>query len=168
FSSLVSMATLPTYDDNRQPAESLSKDTMASANAADEEAPVFNGVKVLDVHSHIHDISMTDRTQAPRLAYQFWHDLWFIQGHGAAKPVPSPIAPGRHSDRPGNRDEDFQAVAASLAKYLEARKIDAQIISPHPLQFHGWMEDENQFKSWIGYQNDLAFKIVQARPDMFL
>src|SRR5262249_45333543 len=46
--------------------------------------------------------------------------------------------------------------------------IDAQIISPHPLQFHGWMEDEIQFKSWINYQNDLAFKIVQARPDVFV
>ena len=86
----------------------------------------------------------------------------------AAKPLPSPIAPGKHSDRLGNRDEDFQAVAAALAKYLEARKIDAQIISPHPLQFHGWLEDEIQFKSWITYQNDLAFKIVQARPDVFL
>ncbi|HZT07589.1 MAG TPA: amidohydrolase family protein [Chloroflexota bacterium] len=129
---------------------------------------MFNGVKVLDVHSHIHDIPMIDRSQAPRLSYQFWHDLWYIQGLGAAKPLPSPIAPGKHSDRPGNRDEDFQAVAAALAKYLEVRKIDAQIISPHPLQFHGWMEDDIQFKSWIAYQNDLAFKIVQAKPDVFL
>ena len=129
---------------------------------------MYNGLKVLDVHSHIHDIGMTDRTQAPRLAYQFWHDLFFIQGLGASKPVPSPIAPGKHSDRPGNRDEDFQAVANALAKYLEARKIDAQILSPHPLQFHGWMEDEILFQSWIGYQNDLAFKIVQARPDVFV
>ncbi len=129
---------------------------------------MYNGVKVLDVHSHIHDIPMTDRTQAPRLSYQFWHDLWFIQGLGASKPLPSPIAPGKHSDRPGNRDEDFQAVAAALVRYLEARRIDAQIISPHPLQFHGWMEDDIQFKSWIGYQNDLAFKIAQAQPDVLL
>jgi predicted TIM-barrel fold metal-dependent hydrolase len=129
---------------------------------------MFNGVKVLDVHSHIHDIPMADRTQAPRLAYQFWHDLYFIRGQGASKPVPSPIAPGKHSDQPGNRDEDFQAVANALAKYLEVRKIDAQIISPHPLQFHGWLDDDIVFQSWIGYQNDLAFKIVQARPDIFV
>jgi len=129
---------------------------------------MFNGVKILGVHSHIHDVTMTDRSQAPRLAYQFWHDLWFIQGLGAAKPVPSPIAPGKHSDRPGNRDEDFQAVAAALVKYLEARRIDAQIISPHPLQFHGWMEDDIQFQSWINYQNDLAFKIAQAQPNVLL
>ena len=36
---------------------------------------MYNGVKVLDVHSHIHDIPMTDRTKSPRLSYQFWHDL---------------------------------------------------------------------------------------------
>ncbi|HLY64110.1 MAG TPA: amidohydrolase family protein [Chloroflexota bacterium] len=129
---------------------------------------MFQDVKVLDVHSHIHDAPMADRTQPPRLTYQFWHDLWFIQGLGAAKPLPNPIAPGKHSDRPGNRDEDFQAVAETLAKYLQVRKVDAQIISPHPLQFHGWMEDDIQFRSWITYQNDLAFKIVQARPDVFL
>lgn len=129
---------------------------------------MYKGVKVLDVHSHIHDAPMADRSQPPRLSYQFWHDLWFIQGLGAAKPVPSPIAPGKHSDRLGNRDEDFQSVAETLAKYLAVRKVDAQIISPHPLQFHGWMEDDIQFKSWINYQNDLAFKIVQARPDVFL
>ena len=129
---------------------------------------MFNGVKVLDVHSHIHDTYMTDRTQSPRLAYPFWHDLFWIPGFAASKPIPSPIAPGKHSDQPGNRDEDFKAVAASLAKYLAARKIDAQIISPHPLQFHGWMEDEIQFKSWIAYQNDLAFKMTQAQPDVFL
>jgi predicted TIM-barrel fold metal-dependent hydrolase len=32
----------------------------------------------------------------------------------------------------------------------------------------GWMEDDVLFESWIAYQNDLAFKIVQARPDVFL
>jgi len=30
------------------------------------------------------------------------------------------------------------------------------------------MEDDVLFESWIAYQNDLAFKIVQARPDVFL
>ncbi|HEX6512672.1 MAG TPA: amidohydrolase family protein, partial [Chloroflexota bacterium] len=126
------------------------------------------GVKVLDVHSHIHDAPMADRSQASHLAYPYWHDLWFIQGLGAAKPLPSPIAPGKHWDRPGNRDEDFKAVADTLAAYLAVRKIDAQIISPHPLQFRGWLEDDIIFRSWISYQNDLAFKIVQARPDVFL
>ncbi len=129
---------------------------------------MFRGTKVLDVHSHIHDIPMTDPTQSPRLSYQFWHDIWNIPGLGASKPLSSPIADGKHSDRPGNTDEDFKAVADALAKYLEVRSIDAQIISPHPLQFHGWMENEIQFKSWIAYQNDLAFKIAQARPEVFL
>ena len=129
---------------------------------------MYGNVKVLDVHSHIHDISMTDRTQSPRLSYQFWHDLSFIPGFGASKPLASPIGPGKHSDRPGNTDEDFKVVSAALARYVEDRKIDAQIISPHPLQFHGWIESEVIFKSWISYQNDLAFKIVQAQPERFL
>lgn len=129
---------------------------------------MYKGVKVLDVHSHIHDAPMADRSESSRLGYPFWHDLWFIQGLGASKPVPSPIAPGKHSDKPGNRDEDFQSVANTLARYLERRKIDAQIISPHPLQFRGWIEDDIIFRSWISYQNDLAFKLVQARPDVFL
>ena len=129
---------------------------------------MYGNVKVLDVHSHIHDIPMTDRSQKPRLSYQFWHDLHFIPGFGASKPIPSPIGPGKHSDRPGNTDEDFKAVSAHLAKYVHDRNIDHQIISPHPLQFHGWIEDENIFKSWISYQNDLAFKIVQAEPETFL
>lgn len=129
---------------------------------------MFSGQKVLDVHSHIHDIPMTDPTKSPRLSYQFWHDLYNIPGLSASKPLASPIGDGKHSDRPGNTDEDFKAVADALAKYLDVRKIDAQILSPHPLQFHGWMENDIQFNSWITYQNDLAFKIVQARPDIFL
>lgn len=129
---------------------------------------MYNGKKVLDFHSHIHDIPMTDPTQSPRLAYQYWHDLYNIPGLSASKPLANPIGNGKHSDRPGNRDEDFKAVSDALAKYLETRQIDAQIISPHPLQFHGWMENEILFKSWITYQNDLAFKITQARPDIFL
>jgi predicted TIM-barrel fold metal-dependent hydrolase len=129
---------------------------------------MYGNVKVLDTHSHIHDIPMTARGEKPRLAYQFWHDLYFIPGFGAARPIPSPIGPGKHSDRPGNTDEDFKAVSKHLADYIHARSIDHQIISPHPLQFHGWLEDENIFKSWIAYQNDLAFKIVQAEPETFL
>jgi predicted TIM-barrel fold metal-dependent hydrolase len=129
---------------------------------------VYKDVTVLDVHSHIHDAPMADRGEMSRLAYPYWHDLWFIQGLGAAKPLPSPIAPGKHWDKPGNRDEDFQSVAATLARYLALRKIDAQIISPHPLQFRGWLEDDVIFRSWITYQNDLAFKLVQAQPEVFL
>jgi predicted TIM-barrel fold metal-dependent hydrolase len=129
---------------------------------------MFNGHAVLDIHSHIHDVTMADRSLAPRLSYQFWHDLFWIPGFGASKPVPSPIAPGKHSDRPGNTDEDFKAVAKVLAQYLEVRKIDVQVVSPHPLQFHGWLEDDLIFTSWIQYQNDLAFKIVQAEPSVFL
>ena len=129
---------------------------------------MYNGMKVLDVHSHIHDVSMTDRTLQPRLGSPFWSTLASIPGLGASRPLPSPIGPGKHSDQPGNRDEDFQFVAAHLEKYIDDRSIDAQILSPHPLQFHGWMEDDMHFKSWIAYQNDLAFKLVQGAPARFV
>lgn len=129
---------------------------------------MYHGVKVLDVHSHIHDIPMTDRRQAPRLGYPFWSTLFGIPGLGTSKPLPSPIGPGKHSDQPGNRDEDFKAVAAALAKYLEVRNVDTQILSPHPLWFHGWMEQPHLFESWISYQNDLAFKLVEAQPTRFV
>ena len=129
---------------------------------------MYSGMKVLDVHSHIHDVSMTDRSQPPRLGSPFWTTLASIPGLGATKPLASPIGPGKHSDQPGNRDEDFKTVAAALGKYIEVRSIDTQILSPHPLQFHGWMEDEMHFRSWISYQNDLAFKLVQAQPARFV
>ena len=129
---------------------------------------MYHGVKVLDVHSHVHDISMTDRSQPPRLANPFWSTLAGLPGLGASKPLPSPIGPGKHSQQPGNRDEDFQAVSAALAKYMDARNIDTQILSPHPLQIHGWMEDEIHFKSWMSYSNDLVFKLVQAQPTRFV
>jgi len=129
---------------------------------------MFKGAKVLDVHSHIHDIPMTDRTQRPRFGTPFLNTLFGIPGLGASKPLPSPIGAGKHSDQLGNRDEDFQAVAAALVKYMDVRNIDTQIMSPHPLVFHGWMEDDILFRSWISYQNDLAFKIVQAQPSRFV
>ena len=129
---------------------------------------MYHGVKVLDVHSHIHDVTMVDRTLTPRLGQPFWNTLAGIPGLGASKPIPSPIGPGKHSDQPGNKDEDFKAVGAALTKYMDVREIDAQIISPHPLQIHGWTERAHLFKSWISYSNDMAFKLVQAEPTRFV
>ncbi len=129
---------------------------------------MYKGTKVLDVHSHIHDLSMTGGQRAPRLGTPFWSTLSGIPGLGASKPLPSPIGPGKHSDQPGNKDEDFQVVAAGLAKYMDDREIDTQILSPHPLQIHGWMERANLFQSWISYSNDMVFKLVQAEPSRFV
>ncbi len=129
---------------------------------------MYHEVKVLDVHSHIHDIPMTDPSQPSRHATPFLSTLWGIPGLGNSKPIPSPIGPGKHSDQPGNRDEDFKAVAAALAKYMDVRKIDTQILSPHPLSIHGWMEQAHLFKSWITYSNDMVFKLVQAQPTRFV
>ncbi len=129
---------------------------------------MYGGLQVLDVHSHVHDMPMVDPTLPPRLGRPFWETLFGIPGVGASKPIPSPLAPGKHSDQPGNKDEDFKAVAAALVKYIGDRQIDAQILSPHPLEFHGWMENDILFSSWISYQNDLAFKSVQAEPSRFV
>ena len=123
---------------------------------------MYNGTKVLDVHSHIHD-----RNQPRRHATPFLTTLMGALGRGASGPVPSPIGPGKHSDLPGNTDEDFKAVADAHAKYLDVRNIDTQILSPHPLNIHGWMEP-HLFKSWISYSNDMVFKIIQGQPSHFV
>ena len=44
---------------------------------------MYNGQKVLDVHSHIHDVTMMDRSQAPRMGSPFWSTLTSIPGLGA-------------------------------------------------------------------------------------
>src|SRR5204862_1446453 len=125
---------------------------------------MFHGVKVLDVHSHLHDVTMTDRRLKPHLGRPFWTTLTSIPGRGARGPLPSPIGPGKHSDEPGNRDEDFQHVAGVLARYLDTRNIDVQIISPHPLEFHGCMEHEDHFLAWNRSHNDRALKLPHAAP----
>ncbi len=124
---------------------------------------MYNGVKVLDMHSHIHD-----RSQPHRHAYPFLATLMGAQGIGASGIIPSPVGPGKHSDQPGNTDEDFKAIAASLAKYMDERNIDTQVLSVHPLNVHGWLEPANIFQSWISYSNDMVFKLVQAEPERFV
>lgn len=91
-------------------------------------------------------------------------------GIGSSGVIPSPIGPGKHSDQAGNTDEDFKAVAASLAAYMDERDIDTQVLSVHPLNVHGWMGSDapNLFKSWISYSNDMVFKLCQAEPNRFV
>jgi predicted TIM-barrel fold metal-dependent hydrolase len=113
---------------------------------------MYRDTRVLDIHSHI---------RPPRAAYLFMNTLMSFNVK-----TPSPIAPGKHPDTPGMRDEDFKAAADSHAKYLDDRLIDAQIINPHPLNIHGWME-AHLFPSWIQYSNDMVYRTVQARPDKF-
>ena len=127
---------------------------------------MYNGTKVLDIHSHIHDWTQ-GRHGSGRLGRPFLSTLMGAAGFGASAPLPSPIGPGKHWDALGNRDEDFKAVADAHAKYLDVRNIDSQVLSVHPLNVHGWMEPL-QFKSWISYSNDLLFKIVQGQPDRFV
>jgi predicted TIM-barrel fold metal-dependent hydrolase len=129
---------------------------------------MYNGAKVLDVHSHLHDTHFADSNLAPRQAAPFLSTLMGASGIGASGLVPSPIGPGKHSDAPGNTDEDFKAIAASLAKYMDVRNIDTQIMSVHPLAVHGWLEPASLFKSWIRYSNDMVFKVVQAEPSRFV
>ncbi len=114
---------------------------------------MYNGTRVLDVHSHI---------RPPRAAYLYLTSL--LASNYATS---SPIGGGRHADQPGMRDEEFKAAADSHAKYLDERNIDVQILSPHPIEIHGWMEP-HVFKSWISFTNDMIFKTVQAHPDRWV
>jgi predicted TIM-barrel fold metal-dependent hydrolase len=114
---------------------------------------MYNGIPVLDVHSHI-------RWQ--RGANSFMN---FLMSSNTA--LPSPLAGGKSSEVPGMRDEDFREAAERHAKYLDEHSIDVQILGPHPVEVHGWMEP-HIFKSWTTYVNDAIFKMVQARPDRWV
>src|SRR5215216_5494737 len=100
---------------------------------------MYNGVKVLDVHSHLHDWTQK-RHGSNRLAYPFLPKLTGTMAYGTTKPIASPIGPGKHWDAPGNRDEDFRAIADAHAEYLDERNVDTQILSVHPLQLNSWLE----------------------------
>ena len=114
---------------------------------------MYNGTKVLDVHSHVRPL---------RPSYLFFNDLMHSR-----YALASPIGPGKHSSVAGMRDEDFQSTSASHAQYLDERNIDTQILSPHPLRVFGWMEPY-LLKSWVPYINDMIFKIAQAQSDRFV
>ncbi len=114
---------------------------------------MYNGTKILDVHSHVRPM---------RPSYLFFNDLMHSR-----YALESPIGPGKHSSVAGMRDEDFQSTSASHAAYLDERNIDTQILSPHPLRVFGWMEPY-LFKAWVPYINDMIFKIAQAQPDRFV
>ncbi|MCL2393728.1 MAG: amidohydrolase [Acidimicrobiaceae bacterium] len=118
---------------------------------------MYNGVKVLDVHSHI-------RWQPA--AMTFMNQL-IISNH----PIKSPIEGGKSVDpksrqAAGMLDEDWQAAADSHAAYLDVRNIDTQILGPHPVEVNGWLP-RHIFESWTRYVNDSIFKMTQLRPDKF-
>jgi len=114
---------------------------------------VYNGTKVLDVHSHI---------RWHRAAPTFMNSLM-----SSMTAMPSPIAGGKSSTTPGYTDEEFAGAAERHAKYLDERNIDIQILGPHPVEVNGWMEP-HIFLSWTRYVNDAIFKICQARPDRWV
>jgi len=114
---------------------------------------MYNGIQVLDVHSHL-------RATLPTAMFL----TRLFAGNTATA---SPIAPGRQPPPgpfgEGMRDEDFHRAAERHAAYLDERNIDVQILGPHPVDYNGWMEP-HIFKSWTSYVNDMIFKVVQAKP----
>jgi hypothetical protein len=112
---------------------------------------MYNGVKVLDVHSHI---------RWHRTAPTFMNSLM-----SSNTALASPIAGGKSSEMSGYTDEEFAGAAERHAKYLDDRNIDIQILGPHPVEVNGWMEP-HIFNSWTMYVNDAIHKICQARPDL--
>jgi predicted TIM-barrel fold metal-dependent hydrolase len=114
---------------------------------------MYNGVKVLDVHSHI---------RWHRIAPTFMNSLM-----SSNTALASPIAGGKSSETPGYTDEEFAGAAERHARYLDDRNIDIQILGPHPVEVNGWMEP-HIFNSWTMYVNDAIHKICQARPDRWV
>ncbi|MBF2714123.1 amidohydrolase family protein [Agrobacterium vitis] len=126
---------------------------------------MYSQHKVLDVHGHM-------RAVVPASSY-----LALLLGSNTAIPSPlsgladDPVAPfltmKKRDMVPQSSNEDIRKLADQHARYLEARNIDAQILGPHPVEFHGWLPSA-LFKEWTIFINDLIFRFCQARPDRFV
>ena len=118
---------------------------------------MYNGIKVLDVHSHI-------RWQPT--AMTFLNNL-LISNHPIQSPIENnkAVAPDARNAL-GMADEYWQAAADRHAQYLDDRNIDIQVLGPHPVEVNGWMP-RHIFESWTRYVNDSLYKMTQLRPDKF-
>jgi predicted TIM-barrel fold metal-dependent hydrolase len=112
---------------------------------------MYNGVKVLDVHSHV---------VRPNTTYLFATSM--LASNSAS---PSPLSSGKGRDPA--KEEDYEAEANKHVKYLDERNIDVQVLGPQPFLMFGWMP-EHLFPSWTMYFNDCIQKEISYYPDRFL
>ncbi len=111
---------------------------------------MFNGYKVLDVHSHV---------SVPASSRGFVANL--LASNTAAK---SPFTEG---GRDSATLEEYQKTAAAHIDYMTERQIDVQIIGPRPYIMLGQMP-KHLLPSWTRYVNDTIKQQVDFYPDRFL
>ena len=111
---------------------------------------MYNGVKVLDVHSHV---------TVPPSSNAFLSML--LASNTAMK---SPLSEG---GRGMATEEEFRAANDRHIAYMDERDIDVQIIGPRPFMMMGGMAD-HLLPSWTRYVNDTIHQQVGFSPDRFL
>jgi predicted TIM-barrel fold metal-dependent hydrolase len=114
--------------------------------------PVYNGVKVLDVHAH------------PRSPVA--SDAFLARILGVNSPAATPLASGS-SQQPGCTDEDFRQAAEPHVRYIDQLNIDVQLLGPGPTRTMGFIEP-HLIPTWCRHINEIIHKQVQLFPTRFV
>ncbi len=114
---------------------------------------MYDGYKVLDVHSHV-SAPMGGMGQVSM----------FLQATNGT--MPSPID-GPTAGQFGLDDEAFAKSVANHMAYIDERNIDVQILGPRPFLMQGFMQD-HLLPAWTRVVNDAIAKQCRMRPDRFL
>jgi predicted TIM-barrel fold metal-dependent hydrolase len=115
---------------------------------------MYNGTKVLDVHSHV-SAPMGGVGQLSMLM------------HATNGTIPSPLGNPSAAAGLGLGDEDFARSVAAHMAYIDERQIDVQLLGPRPFLMQGWMQD-HLLPGWTRFVNDCIAKQVSMHPDRFV
>lgn len=115
---------------------------------------MYNGLKVLDVHSHV----------SPPMAGLGQMNMMMQATNGA---MPSPIFKPAAAAGVGLGEEDFAKSVANHMAYIDERQIDVQILGPRPFLMMGFMQD-HLVTAWTRFVNDCIQKHVSMYPTRFL
>jgi predicted TIM-barrel fold metal-dependent hydrolase len=116
---------------------------------------MYNGVKVLDVHSHVTVPQGANGVLVSILGSNSPQPSTFLK---AGKGLPSQFR---------ITDEDFRWAAQTHVDYIDERNIDVQVIGPRPFIQFGWMEDHLN-ESWCREVNEMIHQQCMYYPDRFL
>jgi predicted TIM-barrel fold metal-dependent hydrolase len=111
---------------------------------------MFNGYKVLDVHSHVSVPPGSRALLASLLA--------------SNSPLKSPLSEG---GRDQATPEEYRKSVDTHIAYMDDRDIDVQIIGPRPFIMMGQMP-QHLLPGWTRYVNDTIKQQVDFYPDRFL
>ena len=111
---------------------------------------MYEGVKVLDVHGHV---------SVPPAA-----NAYVAQLLGSNSLVHSPLLTGGA----GPSEEEYRSAAARHVAYLDARRIDVQIIGPRPFMTLGQVLPTYSMRLWAEHVNATIAQQLTFYPDRFL